>query len=408
MLDKIKIYKILLSIYIILFFIPPGIAVEGLCALGMLYLTIVEIKNNNIFKNDIFRDKLLLLLFGFLLFIFISSLFSYFPSDSLYQYRKIYLVPMIVGISILVFHKYIDFKYIYKTMSLSLFVLGIWYFYESYLVFGNLDFTNYSFYTPRDATFTIPIIFPFVIFGLYEFYKDKLFTFISLLAMSMAILLVIYSGSRGAVLAFSTEILVFIYFTIVSKNLKFIIFPIIFGFVFYIMSNNPTIDKKFHDAANRAIDPNGRMQTIQNFIPVAKDNIILGTGIGNKTNDMIIRKYNIDFVVYSRADGILISEPHNTFLKILYQSGIIPLLCYIMIILLVIYRTYKLKRFIHTAKGKLSFAIVTVFLDHFVLRGNVEDLKLEKFVLIVFISIALYHTTLKIDEEKDENSIPVS
>ena len=372
----------------------------------MLYLSFQKIMKERKFLDvELVQDPLFILLIIFLLFQFISSVLSSFPLDSLYQYRKTYLFPIFTGFSILIFYKEIRFKYIYQVISVSLLVLGLYYFYESYLVFGHVNLEVYDFYTPRDATFTIPILFPFVIFGMYEFYKNKLFSFVSLIGMTLSLLIVMYSGSRGAILAFSTEILVFLYFTLLSKNIKYFIFPIIFFGLFFGLLSNPTVDKKFQQATSKQLSDNGRIDAQQSFIEIAKDNIVLGVGVGNKSTDAVIRNYGFNLKIFERDDGILLAGPHNTFIKVLYQTGIVPLIAYIFIIGIVVFRTLALKRYAISHNGKLAFALMTVYLDHFVLRGSVEDLKLEKFILIVFVSIALYHTTLK---NNNENSVHIS
>lgn len=400
-------FKFFLALYIILYFIPKGSAIEGVMLLGLLYVSTKKLITTKALLNNITSDKIFILIVTLALVQFVSSIFAYNVSDALYQYRKEILPSLLAGFSIIVFYKSINFQYIYRVMSIALLVLGIYYFYESYIQFGKIDFQDYYFYTPRDATFTIPILFPFVIFGLYHFYKDRLFLITSLLAMTLAILLVVYSGSRGAVLAFSIEVLVFIFFTIVSKNWKYILFPLVFGFVLFFISNNQTISKKFHDAAKRGIDPNGRIITVSNFIPVTLDYPFLGIGMGVKNTSFVIKNYEFNSCfVKKNSDNDLISGPHNTFLKFFYQTGFFSLLCYVLIILIVVLNTFKYKKNINDIQGKLAFAIVTVYLDHFVLRGNIQDLKYGKFYLITFIVIALYNTTLKKNE--NENSIHLS
>jgi O-antigen ligase len=405
--SKPAIFKLLLTLYITLFFIPKGVALEGLLAIGMLYLSVLKIRESGVWlQREIYQEKLLFLIVMFLTLQLVSSIFSSFPSDALYQFRKVYLLPILSGFSILVFYKEINFRYVYQTMSVALLVLGVYYFYESYEIHGYIDLSNYEFSTSRDATFTIPILFPFVIFGMYEFYKDKFFSIVSLFGMFLAILIVMYSGSRGAVLAFSTEIVVFMYFTIVSKNIKYIVFPIIFIGLFFGILNNPTMDKKFQEATSRGLSDNGRIDAQKSFVEVAMDNAIIGVGIGNKSTDGVIREYGFRIKTFEREDGILLAGPHNTFIKILYQTGIVPLLAYVFIIGLIVYRTFRVKRYALEYRGKLAFALMTVYLDHFVLRASVEDLKLEKFILIVFMSIALYHTTLKKDNNENSVHIP--
>jgi len=399
-----ELFKIFLSIYIVFYFIPIGIVIEGISIIIILVLVFKKLKqSNNIFQEIVFKDIMTILIILFAIFQIISSFTAYNIIDSFYQFRKDFLMPIIVGFSILVFYKEINFIYIYKTITITLFLVCIWYLYETYQIHGSLNLNDYNLYTPRDASFTIPILFPFVIFGLYAFYKEKIFTIIALISMSLAIILVVYCGSRGAIVAFTTEIIVFLLFTILSKNWKYILFPIVFTLILFFIFHNESIAKKFHDATNRGIDPNGRITTLTNFTQPALDHWLLGIGMGAKNTEIIIKEYQFKAHFGKDGNGTLIAGPHNTFLKILYQNGILALICYVLIILIVVARTIKYKKHINDIQGKLAFAIVTVFLDHFVLRGSVEDLKIGKFYLIVFISIALYNTTLKKDKKSDSS-----
>jgi hypothetical protein len=390
-------------LFTVFFFLPKGSFIVWMSLLSLSLITIYEVKfiKSNIIDNALFKNKFFILL-SLLFFIqFLSCFFAYDIKDSLNQLHKDYLQVIIFGIIILINYKIIKFLTVYKIMTITLFLLVVYYFYEISLYNNSYNFFNSKFITPRDSTFLIPILLPFALYGLiFYFNKNKFYTFIATLSIFFSIILIFFSASRGAFLVFGSELIIFIIYVLIQffkmKKYKYILY-ILFIFIsllvglFFIV--NITNNKLLEQAINKGLfNSTGRDVILKSLEKPLMDNLLIGKGLGQKNSEILINKYHIGHeYVHINLQGRKEMGSHNSYIQFIRESGIFALIIYISLIILLLKTLFSFDKKITSVHNMFSLIFITVIIDHYVFRGLVESLDFGKFYFIVFLFIALYY-----------------
>lgn len=396
-----------LCLFTIFFFLPIGNFIVWMSLLCLSLITIYEIKFTkfNTIDNTLFRNKFFIFL-SLLFFIqLLSCFFAYDVKDSFNQLRKDYLQVIIFGIIILINYRRIKFFTVYRIMSLTLFLSVAYYFYEISLYNNSYNFLNNEFNTPRDSTFLIPILLPFALYGLIIYFnKNKFYTLITIVSILFAIVLIFFSGSRGAFLIFASELIIFIIYVLIQflnmKKYKYI-FSILLIFISLLaglfFSANVINNKLLEQAINKGLfSVTGRDVILKSLEKPIMDNLLIGSGLGQKNSDILINKYNINHeFVHINLQGRKEMGSHNSYIQLIRESGIFTLIVYISLIVLVLKTLFSFDKRIVSVHNMFSLIFITILVDHYVLRGLVESLKFQNFYFIVFLFIALYYNLKK-------------
>lgn len=138
----------------------------------------------------------------------------------------------------------------------------------------------------------------------------------------------------------------------------------IFSFVIYLKNNSASLDASqtsIQKYTNRLLDSKtleSRILFWENSMQMAKENPILGVGLGNW--QILFPKYGLNqFDDYAMANGEnTLQRPHNDFIWILCETGILGLLAYLMIFGLVFFQLYSLIKNTTDAKEKWKFFFI--------------------------------------------------
>jgi O-antigen ligase/tetratricopeptide (TPR) repeat protein len=212
---------------------------------------------------------------------------------------------------------------------------------------------------------------PFLLFGIFTFSKFK--KWLSIVSLFLAALLILLTGSRASFLGLSIEAIVFIIFLfkINSSNrinfrlLATIVIPLVFAYFTanLLMANANDDSKRFQSVSNRAsqiieLDDSSidkRFSLWGNAVEITKNNPILGIGIGN---------WQIESIPYEKfiANDLFYSiHPHNDFLEIASETGILN---GILFLLIFVFATFiNIKRILKNDEPQIKvLSIITLLM----------------------------------------------
>ena len=175
---------------------------------------------------------------------------------------------------------------------------------------------------------------PFLLFGIFTFSKFK--KWLSIITLFLAALLILLTASRASFLGLSLEVIVFIILLFkidLIKKVRFkliatIIIPLLLSYFTanQIMAKSKEATERFQSVGSRVeqiTDVNEgssaaiRLDLWRNAVEIAKNNPILGIGIGNWQIESIpYEKYTADELYYS-------IHTHNDFLEIASETGVL-------------------------------------------------------------------------------------
>ena len=182
--------------------------------------------------------------------------------------------------------------------------------YENYVrFFAAVTFYNFNMY----STF-LCFVFPFIFYGVTNISYKSSWRIISIIASIVAIILILYNSSRGGFLALVLMGFIYIMSSLASK--KFFTFLYMLAgilLLFFLYNNNSAIfyNLTMRFATQGAIEEESRFAIWENALKVATDYLYIGCGAGGL--DEAMAQY--------ASTGI--TMPHNVFLEILTQYGIL-------------------------------------------------------------------------------------
>ena len=189
--------------------------------------------------------------------------------------------------------------------------------------FASFTFGNFNYYNLL-LTYSLPFLMSS--FFIFKNKKQKVLLYSSLIGISFVVL---SNGSRGALLCL---LIIFIYFlksNIVKFNIGKIIMPLFFMFFLvkflteqgsFLTSIILKSDRMFEDAS--------RVNLLSKGFELFIDSFLLGVGPGNLG------------VMYTNVYGMTLIAPHNLFLEILVEYGILVFLGFVLLLV----KIYKRKK----------------------------------------------------------------
>lgn len=267
------------------------------------------------------------------------------------------------------------------------FIIGVFVFVESFLAFYQLLLTlksgisetsiaNINGNTGNINIFaaTLAVKLPFVFLGILHYSSWKKGLLILTSFLSVSIIIVVYARSSYiSVLVNCLLCIVFILFIKIKEykpaSLLPILVPVIFAIAIgsWILNNVNSSDKNTVEKAtvttNSPIildaNANARLQFWQNAGVIIKQNPIVGVGLGN---------WKIESIPYEKEilnNATISQHPHNDFLEIMAETGILNGLVYLCIFLILI--LINLKKIVHsedTTSKTVAFIALLVLLDY--------------------------------------------
>lgn len=272
------------------------------------------------------------------------------------------------------YYAYIIIKYIdkFKLSSINIGIIGLIYFAIYIFVSILINSKNYGFALTGDLVqsrlispgggpvilgYTIVLAASYLIIVRKSISKTLLYT------ISVVYLVgVIFTGSRGAIWPFI--VLLFILIIAKKKTLVNILFVIFIGIVIIIA--NP-ISLVF-DIVPRIMDLSGglRVETFFNALNIFANQsistMLFGSGLSNcfPYQEWLTNRGGMDLLSYNTffyKNEILLVQPHNTFIYLLLETGLIGL----MIFLNIFYNSFKILK-MHTNKEKVRYLVLLFIL----------------------------------------------
>lgn len=362
-----------------------GIVIDGITRSHELYLyaffIIVKVVID-IFYKRIRIDKVLFLLVGLsVLYMILSTIFTGIHPQSLYA-----LFTMIVPTSMLLI---LDFKN-HQTKHLFFYFVGFMSIF--YSIFVLLFLTNYEIFESLIAydrrphlmigssvavSYVLVLFLPVNIYKLYDSNKiisKSYFFFASVISIGAVAMLL----SRGA---FMTLVIVLVLAFILYKgNLKNNIFMslfIVLGLLsLYYLHITYDLTRVFNDIDFDGSDVVRRDAFLLGY-EIFKDHLIFGTGMGQ----YFIRVWESSSLIYNDMTGLV--DPHNLYIMMLSELGIIGSLLYASIHGYILWNAFKFKDY----NKKILVLLVYVALGIMHLGGS--HLMNEFSVAVVMISIII-------------------
>lgn len=212
---------------------------------------------------------------------------------------------------------------------------------------------------------------PFLLFGIFAFSKYK--KWLSIVSLFLAALLILLTGSRASFLGLSIEAIAFIVLLLKFNShnkVKFriiatVIIPLVFSYFTanLIMAKSKDTLKRFQSVSGRISEitdftessTNKRFVLWSNAIEITKNNPMFGIGIGN---------WQIESIPYERLiiDDLRFSiHPHNDFLEIASETGVLNSIIFLLIFIFTI--IINVRRIFFTDDNQIKLiAVITLLM----------------------------------------------
>lgn len=320
-----------------------------------------------------------------------------------YGSNKLFILGSIIFITVL-FIKALTYRFslIIKLFSFASFLILIWYFFENGLDVFKMISVRFRFNMKEGINpITISRFFCFSFIVLYFFTKlvrlNRLQTYLVYSAMLLYLILAFLTGSKGPLLA---VLLSFFILWLIGLKLKkkaskksmlsfsAIVILVIIGIV---IINSGGISGGFQDfISNRYLEGTGdgsvgsRVEILNSGFNYLGQESILGLVFGNGLGDYGFLMLNSGF--YSGESNAL--YPHNIFVEVFYETGLIGLVLFLALIIKVITINLKRSRILFdknmiSISLKCSFAIFYFSLIGALFSGDLSG------NFMVFVSIIL-------------------
>tara|TARA_Y100001970_G_scaffold130723_1_gene161191 strand:- start:52265 stop:53509 length:1245 start_codon:yes stop_codon:yes gene_type:complete len=373
-IDKINVFGFgILVILPVFFVIGTSIADIGISFLSLIFLLNLKRENFNKYIINPYFISFFILCLYFIVLSLISDDPFFSLQSSLFYIRFIFFSLCVW----LLIDKYFDyFKYFtYVLLFLYCFILIDSYF--QYFVGFNILGYEYNgnrlsgifgdeYILGSFLSRMMPILFASCLLTFNK--NDKFIYFLSFLLISTDVLIYI-SGERLAFFYITFITLLFIFLVSRWKLIRLTTFIISLFIILYISFTNADIKKRMIDDTikqsniledQKFIFTSEHQALYDNAIDIYKDNIVLGIG------PKMFRIY-CDYPEYKKRFGCS-THPHNTYLQLLVETGLIGFLFFISIFLLISYYfAYHLYSIYFLRKSYFSdyqiFLFIAVFIS---------------------------------------------
>jgi O-antigen ligase len=323
-------------------------------------------------KSSVFKAYI-----TFLLLCGISPFFAINVGEAVTNFIRILVVfSIVLNLTILFYNK---LNLVYSTVLIVGFALffqasqGLYGLFESKTILDGLSSLRGNTGNINIFSASIAIKIPFVILGIINFknYKKGFLILVLILASTTLLL----TGTRSTMLSLLLEIIVFTFFYFKINSFKkssfiailLVIIPIIVS-VFtanQILKAREVKDQRYESVTNRlqqiqvtnVTDASETMRLFfwKNTVEITKKHPVFGIGLGN---------YKVESIPYEKEflnDDMLSVHPHNDFLEIFAETGIVNGIVYLFIFFLVLFTNLK-TIFGDSKKEKKTLALITTLI----------------------------------------------
>jgi O-antigen ligase len=376
-----KIHKVL-SLFIC--FIPASLVVGAAVMELFIALTCFAFLFLNFKKIGLkyYHQKISKFFLAFCLFLIFSSIISEYVAHSIkntaFYFRYVILILSIWYL--LDHYKKFKFLFFYFTLTTLLIVI-IYSFLQIFILHNAVDVSRISGLFGEEliqGSFLLRIIPIFIIFYLYNkanlsMRSHILFFFI----LISAYILIFLSGERATIFLTFIGTFLIIFFLRLSLTKKFISISLIL-FIFTLIINlyphskqriiYHTYDQIFEksDSLNKIkinVFSEGHQNHFKTALLIFKKNYITGVGVRNFRLEC--RKNIYDDV----GNYHCTTHPHNIYLQLLSETGLIGFLFFISFIVFLLVKTFKFLKITFLYKKKLNhpllFSLVIIFINFF-------------------------------------------
>tara|TARA_Y100000766_G_scaffold217057_1_gene188920 strand:+ start:102 stop:1112 length:1011 start_codon:yes stop_codon:yes gene_type:complete len=335
-------------------------------------------------KRNITSKKYFLIpisLLPFTFFYIFSYTYSLSSDYALFKLTKFLIGQVVLFIPLFIF-KSEDFYNLFKKYYLIIYIIFL--IFISYIIYEqNLDL----FFRSSEAQIDyLAISFQCIVY-MFLFLKENTIFHIILKVFSIVILALL--GGRGPIV-FLTLLMAFYYlkeYLFKFKLYYFFIFLIVSGFIIYFLNSYAIFDLFILRIESISDDPTGLSNPRFNMWVAGlngfMDSPLIGNGIGS------FGEY------YTGLDSR--GYPHNLFIEILFESGLIGFLLFSIFM-------YVLFKFIFVNKSKIELSLLLIYmLLDYMKSGSLEEFR----ITTIFIGI-LIATTIISNNNKFEKNISYS
>jgi len=354
--------KIYFCFFLLLPFVYSGEIIDPVLIPRQIYLTLFIFLVGLIICYKIHEKKLItdfsflklslpLLFLAFLIINIISFTQSIAITESIYVLSKVMIeILFFVITTYLIIQKKLDIEYLIKSIiifSIISVVITIYqilalYFSEN-TFFSSVSMIKSTFANKNLLSSILFLTFPFL-FCSFNF--SKRWKFLSLILYLIILILLWLIQTKAVIIAFFLFFFIFFLFyvrnrkSITKKLFLKLIFVTSVSIIIFSIFISKQNSQEFSHLTNKH-SATSRFLLWENSVYMIKDNWVFGVGAGNW--QIHFPKYGLNNLDAEERMGIITYQrPHNDFLWVFCEMGIIGILAYISIFIIILYYLFKL------------------------------------------------------------------
>ena len=380
----------------------------ALSAFILLYL----FKKKNII-NESLKNSILLVYLVIIFFYTLSSFYNGLVADSIFMCLKLLLFYIF---SVFIINLIIEYGYrIYcQSVVIFLFLTSVIYFIQVIYNFDDLDFLFSSTMGNRNLLGSaIFLCSPFLIYTLIT--GNKLWKRLSSITIFFALIILVFVKCTAVFVALIISAISFlIFFKKVLTNryiFKIVSICVLFSLVTFIYLNFSSHGSKVKNKFSTFIEyrSSARLVLYKSTFNLIKHNLFLGVGPGNwkiKAPEYgVYSNLELDHTYYNGLN--FVQRPHNDFLWVFAEGGFFAGLCYMLLFLIILRKSYLLYKS-SLEKDRLFYLLLfsTILGYSFV---SMVDFPLERMshniLFFLIISIVISGTIKQNNNSKESTSV---
>ena len=220
--------------------------------------------------------------------------------------------------------------------------------------YASVTFYNYNNYVVY-ICYCLPFFY-FLLSSAREFAQKTLLTIAVITALIFSIVIILYNASRGGIIAYLGLILIFGLFFSRNKKSGRYAFAILVFFLGYIVLSRPDLFDtiRYRLETRSMFDDSGRITIWKTAFDAFGKTLGLGTGLGGVSDAL------------EEAGSLVILIPHNMFVELLLEHGIVVFVIFVLFLLRLFVRGWQADKF---SKQTIILAFVS-FVSTFIISSG--------------------------------------
>jgi len=219
----------------------------------------------------------------------------------------------------------------------------------------NIESITSSFANKNLLSSVLFLTLPFIVRGIF---LSKQWKITSIILLSIILVLFLLVQTKAVIVAFFLSFVIFSVFIIQRNNIKSkIIFTILFLSISFIISVFVFQNRQYFSYLTNIHTAYTRLNIWDNSIQMAKENLIVGVGAGNW--QIQFPKYGLNkFDIVEIKNGLTtFQRPHNDFLWVFCETGIIGIATYVLIFLVALFYLIQLFKRAKTLEEEIGYSV---------------------------------------------------